>query len=797
MMLAGSVGTYGNAAPYAGQLVRASYSGSNIWIKTVANNAYHSSLHGLGALPGGDWVAYGGRTIDSVTRPWLVRFDASGNVLAERMLHQETGLAVAALVGVASDRFVLVGHVSEPTGGHSLTLSWRNLLGNELFGRRYPVTSGTTVTIAAKPLVSLPAGQMAILGNLSGFGVVSPYIIKTDHWGTETCLDGVKCAGLKVEDCADGDPCTVGYCHAAKGCLKGVLACDDGDACTNSHACAGGACTGQKVICDDGNVCTDDSCDVVKGCIFSNNTGACTDDDACTTQDACKSGQCVAAPLVCDDGNDCTVDACDKSKGCTIAQRPKGSKCAAACGAGVCGAADCEVPSGPSASAGWSWPTPGLKNADAVCELPGGGFAMAGCAEDGGVVILRVDDKGANKAPAATLAGLKCTAVIGMQARSDGGLVIVFSRNYPSHTSAMVGLSPANKQVWFVAPVVIAGAFAYPRHVAWLDGGQTAGLVVYVRHDKSGVYTLRSYLQRVDTKTGAKVGALTYFGETAYETGSVTSRTRVLADGSFVAMGQRWTKASGKPWQGWMMRLTSTGASKWAATVDTPSASWLGAALQLPDKGFLASGTETQGPISKRLLARLDQAGKLQWWRSWPGAADISVAGMRMVGLGAAALLGSTTTAEGKAGLALFHIDLLGNVYDKRIWLPGGDATATAAYQQALALPSDGGFALLGTRKAYGKAAPFLVRGDVWGHPSCQGAGKCADKTVKDCDDGKACTLATCLSADGCGHPMASCDDGNPCTTDACKADSGCASVAVPAGKECGDGKSCNKGVCQ
>jgi len=45
--------------------------------------------------------------------------------------------------------------------------------------------------------------------------------------------------------------------------------------------------------CDDGNACTDDTCDLMSGCLFTNNTSACDDGNACTHVDVCRDGVCV------------------------------------------------------------------------------------------------------------------------------------------------------------------------------------------------------------------------------------------------------------------------------------------------------------------------------------------------------------------------------------------------------------------------------------------------------------------------------------------------------------------------
>src|SRR6266850_6575531 len=59
--------------------------------------------------------------------------------------------------------------------------------------------------------------------------------------------------------------------------------------------------------CDDANVCTTDTCNLLTGCVHTNNGNPCSDGSACTTGDNCSGGACVGAPLVCDDANICTT----------------------------------------------------------------------------------------------------------------------------------------------------------------------------------------------------------------------------------------------------------------------------------------------------------------------------------------------------------------------------------------------------------------------------------------------------------------------------------------------------------
>jgi hypothetical protein len=100
-----------------------------------------------------------------------------------------------------------------------------------------------------------------------------------------------------------------------------VVTCNDGNACTAAEWCGatGDCANGKTVVCDDNNACTLDTCDKLKGCVYTPvlDGTKCTDGDLCTTTDACAAGSCKpGAALNCDDAKECTLDSCDKATGC-------------------------------------------------------------------------------------------------------------------------------------------------------------------------------------------------------------------------------------------------------------------------------------------------------------------------------------------------------------------------------------------------------------------------------------------------------------------------------------------------
>ncbi|MCB9740856.1 MAG: DUF1566 domain-containing protein, partial [Deltaproteobacteria bacterium] len=154
-----------------------------------------------------------------------------------------------------------------------------------------------------------------------------------------------------------------GTCHSAgpnpgnscQKCISGQSiwtsvsgSCDDGDNCTDPDTCVGGACKGGAKACDDGQPCTVDTCDKVKGCLFTAQEGvACEDGDPCTAGDVCASGVCkTGAATDCSDDNACTTDACDTaSGGCTHLKAKDGAGCVDVFfGAGMCASGGCATP---------------------------------------------------------------------------------------------------------------------------------------------------------------------------------------------------------------------------------------------------------------------------------------------------------------------------------------------------------------------------------------------------------------------------------------------------------------------
>ena len=102
-------------------------------------------------------------------------------------------------------------------------------------------------------------------------------------------------------DCDDANPCTLDGCDAGS-CRNDVVEdgtpCPDDTVCNGLETCAGAVCVpGVALECADGNACTDETCDAIRGCLSTPNTGLCDDGNACTTGDLCRYGSCVGGDV--------------------------------------------------------------------------------------------------------------------------------------------------------------------------------------------------------------------------------------------------------------------------------------------------------------------------------------------------------------------------------------------------------------------------------------------------------------------------------------------------------------------
>ncbi len=141
-----------------------------------------------------------------------------------------------------------------------------------------------------------------------------------------------RCLPRTAMDCDDFNPCTVDACDRNTGlCVSTAadgVACQDGDPCTSNDTCIDGRCVAIGATdCRDGNPCTTDYCTSLLGCVHQPADGPCAPSaDPCAVGGECRDAVCRDVGPDCDDGNPCTMDACE-SGACTHRAIP-GCACA-------------------------------------------------------------------------------------------------------------------------------------------------------------------------------------------------------------------------------------------------------------------------------------------------------------------------------------------------------------------------------------------------------------------------------------------------------------------------------------
>ncbi len=695
----------------------------------------------------------------------------------------------------------------------------------------------------------------------------------------DTCQGG-QCGPGGQLDCTDSDPCTADSCQATSGCIHAKLsgpACDDGDVCTSSDICVGGACGGVPVICSDNNPCTADSCPAKVGCTFVANSAACEDGDVCSVNDVCAGGTCQAGTTkVCNDGNPCTADVCVTMIGCE-ATPVSGPACEDGnlCTQGdTCGAQGCEPGSSVSCddsdkcTADACVPTTGCVHTPAINPCDDGSactidlcsantcshkssslglWTSGGVLDDAGAGLV-VDSSGGTAVLGttrssgaggsdfwlqyvnakgdtlwtATKGGTGDDTGLAMAARVGGGYWLAGKTTTGSFGSDDAWLLAVDAQGATVADVK-AGTAANDVFAAVASLADGGAVVAGTRGaGASGLGGTDAWVTRV-SGTGmiawtVPVGLLGGSGNDA------ATAVTVAANGDILVAWAFDKSASGKGFDAWATRLSSTGAVIWSAAVadltvpETPRT-----ILEAADGSIVLAGDVVTAPgNTDAWVARLMPTGERLWLHSYGNSAVDTAAAISEVHGGFAFVGATTNPANGKTDGWLVRIDGDGNLICSETYGGGADDSATALQ----ALP-DGRFAWVGTTASSGAggADVWRVLVDAWGHADCTTAGVCLTLTLADCDDSTSCTADACDAVSGCTHVAGStacsdgnactqgdtckglvcnagtttvCDDNDPCTTDVCDPKLGCYHTTAPTGTACSDKNACTVGdYCQ
>jgi len=573
------------------------------------------------------------------------------------------------------------------------------------------------------------------------------------------CKGGV-CSGGTPKTCDDANTCTMDFCDPLQACLHLAISgpdCSDGSVCTEVDFCVGGMCVGTNPLpCDDKKPCTTDVCDPLLGCQHVDADGeACQDGSGCTTGDMCEAGVCVAGtPVNCDDGNVCTKDGCDPVVVCTHAILD-----AVVCDDGLA----CTV--GDLCSSGTCKGTPLLWNKTASF---GDGAALS--EEAYGSVALWTDEVAVvGRAGAAGY-----VAVI----KPDGSTSWVQTLSEPGKETVAKAVAERDTYTLEIVGYSTAGNFSTP--TVWTIFAETAVVKFAFPMPESTV--LNAY--------GAPPTDTNYWG---YLAGTTTH-----ADSSTSGFVAGWNGSDKLYW------------SK-QVNIGTISTSFL-AAARTPDGNVVVAGTADDGFGVRVALATLDTGGTvLTTIKTGVGATATSVARLTTGDFAVGAsyrgncyqwicLFAPGALTVTPSGSVIWAAQLADYDYGgATTWLrarPDGSfvgggvlgsgsfvlrATPTAGMRDFVPIAGDGwantGAVVSGGRIAVAGQGPngvdsFLARVDPWGGGTCQDSGACF---------GAAYTL---------------CDDTNPCSADLCSAGA-CNHPALADGLPCGQGHSCEAGICK
>jgi len=210
-------------------LVRVGPTGQTIWDKKypAGGGSYAYALAGLadGFVVAGVVAVLGAGDINLR----VIRTDASGNALWDRS-YGGTSLDWAWSIASVSDGLAIAGQTaSKGAGSADAWLMKTDLAGNLLWDRTY----GTAAFEAARAIQALPDGFVMSAGDKGA-------LLRTDVFGNTTCPDSGACAGKKIADCDDKNPCTADLCDALSGCSHAALV--DGAGCGGSSVCVSGTC---------------------------------------------------------------------------------------------------------------------------------------------------------------------------------------------------------------------------------------------------------------------------------------------------------------------------------------------------------------------------------------------------------------------------------------------------------------------------------------------------------------------------------------------------------------------------
>ncbi len=344
-----------------------------------------------------------------------------------------------------------------------------------------------------------------------------------------------------------------------------------------------------------------------------NGKGCDADGNVCTEKDTCKSGKCIAGvPNPCDDGNPCSVDDCHKKKGCQHAPAPSGQSCGSGkiCVSGTCKAA-CLT---------WDLhamgPAKGHSYLFGVAAM-GGGVAAVGRTRQGSVyhgwaVIVNAEGKVTTNAmlkPAGYMSWLMDAAP------GPGGSVYAAGEfrasKYGSSAAGWVTrFDKGGKAAWHL-PIQEGKQARLYGISAGADGNAVAVGQVYTTtlHYYDGWLVKVSPTGKLLAKSSHNIGKL--------KVSDLFYGVAHANNGETFAVGQ--TRPGSTAYDGWLMRLSTSGKKIWSQTFGVPSHDTLRRVRAHPS-GVVAVGYgyAANASYQGRLLL-VGGGGKLKWSKMFGG----------------------------------------------------------------------------------------------------------------------------------------------------------------------------------
>jgi len=625
---------------------------------------------------------------------------------------------------------------------------------------------------------------------------------KKDDWACEanTCNKATGGCQMKPRNdgnaCQDGEVCTLKDACKAGACVPGKPdPCEDGDSCTEDKCVAGKGCAHTAVSCDDGNACTTEKCDAKSGQCTKPAAvaegGLCNaDNNPCTVGDACIKGVCkVGGPADCAvPGKPCKVGKCHKlsavSYQCVAVNRADGTACpegdkgcavGATCKAGKC------VPGTTSrygdrnyrwAGTQQSWFEDVMPAADGFVAVGGEAYGDPKAPETRWMA-MRYDRAGRPmwaapsryKGPG-TSAHQYATAIY---ARSDGPLMIAGAAVdakgalRPTLIERTATGKPGLERRYDYGDGRVRGrALAYDRnHQGW------AVIAGYSWTDNKGADQLPG-LRRIKTLLDPGPALTAPVSKLA---GGAYTDVRIAADGSVLAALRNGGPDGAPPGGGarvYLVAWDATDKHRFTSELYRPETKVLHTATirTLSDTAEVVFGFTgvTGGNRTRRALVRLSDGYQL---RSWEFG---FVTERAAVTEGSHAIYVGNVSSMHRGRLTVADAD--GN--EVAFANPAPPKNHDDQQMRGVAVLSSGDIAAVGfaAAKDVRIAAVHLV--SPWLDYSCAHAGQCWGKRLKDCDDGKPCTLDRCHSSFGClaDKPLAMrCAPGTSCAeTASCQA---------------------------